>query len=109
MMYPIGWDNREVRESCGKGANVYNLGEYGKVSNFSHVSRCLTRRESEPNFQFRAPLSRSGAMTRCDTLANDVLPSFYIRQLTRQPFRNLMQSVGKVMMELPSFLVSPRV
>lgn len=27
-MYPIGWDNREVRESCGKGANVYNLGEY---------------------------------------------------------------------------------
>ncbi|KAK1117891.1 hypothetical protein K0M31_015562 [Melipona bicolor] len=31
VMYPIGWDNREVRESCGKGANVYNLGEYGKV------------------------------------------------------------------------------
>lgn len=28
VMYPIGWDNREVRESCGKGANVYNLGEY---------------------------------------------------------------------------------
>lgn len=28
IMYPIGWDNREVRESCGKGANVYNLGEY---------------------------------------------------------------------------------
>ncbi|XP_011493966.1 PREDICTED: lipoma HMGIC fusion partner-like [Ceratosolen solmsi marchali] len=26
IMYPIGWDNREVRESCGKGANVYNLG-----------------------------------------------------------------------------------
>ncbi|XP_026667748.1 LHFPL tetraspan subfamily member 6 protein-like isoform X2 [Ceratina calcarata] len=25
VMYPIGWDNREVRESCGKGANVYNL------------------------------------------------------------------------------------
>ncbi|XP_050444813.1 LHFPL tetraspan subfamily member 6 protein-like isoform X4 [Cataglyphis hispanica] len=25
FMYPIGWDNREVRESCGKGANVYNL------------------------------------------------------------------------------------
>lgn len=27
VMYPVGWDNREVRESCGKGANVYNLGE----------------------------------------------------------------------------------
>ncbi|XP_036149184.1 LHFPL tetraspan subfamily member 6 protein isoform X5 [Monomorium pharaonis] len=27
VMYPIGWDNREVRESCGKGANVYNLGD----------------------------------------------------------------------------------
>ncbi|KAJ8679041.1 hypothetical protein QAD02_014828 [Eretmocerus hayati] len=27
VMYPLGWDNREVRESCGKGANVYNLGE----------------------------------------------------------------------------------
>ncbi|XP_031774574.1 LHFPL tetraspan subfamily member 6 protein-like isoform X2 [Apis florea] len=27
VMYPIGWDNREVRESCGKGANVYNLGK----------------------------------------------------------------------------------
>ncbi|XP_058805406.1 LHFPL tetraspan subfamily member 6 protein-like [Phymastichus coffea] len=26
IMYPVGWDNREVRESCGKGANVYNLG-----------------------------------------------------------------------------------
>ncbi|KAL7300234.1 hypothetical protein TKK_0006873 [Trichogramma kaykai] len=26
VMYPVGWDNREVRESCGKGANVYNLG-----------------------------------------------------------------------------------
>ncbi|XP_012219042.1 LHFPL tetraspan subfamily member 6 protein-like isoform X2 [Linepithema humile] len=25
VMYPIGWDNREVRESCGKSANVYNL------------------------------------------------------------------------------------
>ncbi|XP_025987898.1 LHFPL tetraspan subfamily member 6 protein isoform X3 [Solenopsis invicta] len=25
VMYPIGWDNGEVRESCGKGANVYNL------------------------------------------------------------------------------------
>lgn len=32
IMYPIGWDNREVRESCGKGANVYNLGEYEKSS-----------------------------------------------------------------------------
>ncbi|XP_036149183.1 LHFPL tetraspan subfamily member 6 protein isoform X2 [Monomorium pharaonis] len=28
VMYPIGWDNREVRESCGKGANVYNLGKF---------------------------------------------------------------------------------
>ena len=28
VMYPVGWDNREVRESCGKGANVYNLGEF---------------------------------------------------------------------------------
>lgn len=28
VMYPIGWDNQEVRESCGKSANVYNLGEY---------------------------------------------------------------------------------
>lgn len=28
VMYPVGWDNREVRESCGKSANVYNLGEY---------------------------------------------------------------------------------
>ncbi|KAL2733668.1 LHFPL tetraspan subfamily member 6 protein-like isoform X3 [Vespula maculifrons] len=25
VMYPIGWDNQEVRESCGKAANVYNL------------------------------------------------------------------------------------
>ncbi|XP_048504854.1 LHFPL tetraspan subfamily member 6 protein-like isoform X2 [Athalia rosae] len=25
VMYPVGWDNREVRESCGNGANVYNL------------------------------------------------------------------------------------
>lgn len=32
-MYPIGWDNREVRESCGKGANVYNLGEYPRPRN----------------------------------------------------------------------------
>lgn len=34
-MYPIGWDNREVRESCGKGANVYNLGEYGSERVFN--------------------------------------------------------------------------
>ncbi|KAI4503260.1 hypothetical protein M0802_001482 [Mischocyttarus mexicanus] len=27
VMYPIGWDNQEVRESCGKAANVYNLGK----------------------------------------------------------------------------------
>lgn len=33
VMYPIGWDNREVRESCGKGANVYNLGEYPRPRN----------------------------------------------------------------------------
>jgi hypothetical protein len=31
VMYPIGWDNREVRESCGKSANVYNLGEYRPI------------------------------------------------------------------------------
>ncbi|XP_047342946.1 LHFPL tetraspan subfamily member 6 protein-like isoform X4 [Vespa velutina] len=28
VMYPIGWDNQEVRESCGKAANVYNLGSF---------------------------------------------------------------------------------
>lgn len=32
VMYPIGWDNREVRESCGRSANVYNLGKYSKPS-----------------------------------------------------------------------------
>lgn len=32
VMYPIGWDNREVRESCGRSANVYNLGEFSKPS-----------------------------------------------------------------------------
>ncbi|XP_043520876.1 LHFPL tetraspan subfamily member 6 protein-like [Frieseomelitta varia] len=36
VMYPIGWDNREVRESCGKGANVYNLGKCS-VSWSSHL------------------------------------------------------------------------
>jgi len=43
VMYPIGWDNREVRESCGKGANVYNLGEYPRPRNIifeSAGTRC---------------------------------------------------------------------
>ncbi|XP_066994964.1 LHFPL tetraspan subfamily member 6 protein-like [Anabrus simplex] len=25
-VYPVGWDNREVRESCGNSSNVYRLG-----------------------------------------------------------------------------------
>ncbi|PSN42857.1 hypothetical protein C0J52_16199 [Blattella germanica] len=25
-VYPVGWDNREVRESCGNSSNIYNLG-----------------------------------------------------------------------------------
>ena len=46
VMYPIGWDNQEVRESCGKGANVYNLGEYPRLRNIvfeSAGTRCRYR------------------------------------------------------------------
>jgi len=25
-VYPVGWDNREVLESCGNVSSVYNLG-----------------------------------------------------------------------------------
>ncbi|XP_039302723.1 LHFPL tetraspan subfamily member 6 protein isoform X5 [Solenopsis invicta] len=39
VMYPIGWDNGEVRESCGKGANVYNLGDKQSQGN----ARCPGR------------------------------------------------------------------
>ncbi|XP_047342942.1 LHFPL tetraspan subfamily member 6 protein-like isoform X3 [Vespa velutina] len=42
VMYPIGWDNQEVRESCGKAANVYNLGwlrvELDSEENGSNIS-----------------------------------------------------------------------
>jgi hypothetical protein len=27
-VYPVGWDNREVLESCGNSSSVYNLGKY---------------------------------------------------------------------------------
>ncbi|XP_048270454.1 LHFPL tetraspan subfamily member 6 protein-like isoform X2 [Bombus affinis] len=35
VMYPIGWDNREVQESCGKSANVYNLASFKEALNLS--------------------------------------------------------------------------
>jgi hypothetical protein len=27
-VYPVGWNNREVLESCGNASSVYNLGKY---------------------------------------------------------------------------------
>lgn len=27
-VYPVGWDNREVRESCGVDAQAYRLGKF---------------------------------------------------------------------------------
>jgi Lipoma HMGIC fusion partner-like protein. len=28
VVYPMGWDNKEVRESCGNLSHFYKLGEY---------------------------------------------------------------------------------
>ena len=33
-VYPVGWDNREVRESCGNTSHIYRLGQYS-TSDFS--------------------------------------------------------------------------
>ncbi|XP_047342941.1 LHFPL tetraspan subfamily member 6 protein-like isoform X2 [Vespa velutina] len=46
VMYPIGWDNQEVRESCGKAANVYNL--EGRFSAVSPVYRLLVHYSTRP-------------------------------------------------------------
>lgn len=27
-VYPVGWDNREMRESCGNASHIYRLGQY---------------------------------------------------------------------------------
>ncbi|XP_070528275.1 LHFPL tetraspan subfamily member 6 protein isoform X1 [Cardiocondyla obscurior] len=65
VMYPIGWDNREVRESCGKGANVYNLGEYLTFSVHRFPSPVEARRAA--NYRPRAEWCRglnTGGMRR---------------------------------------------
>lgn len=59
VMYPIGWDNREVQESCGKSANVYNLGEYRRQTFFQGISRSSTRRRSTSPISTRFPATSS--------------------------------------------------
>lgn len=26
VLYPMGWDNREIKESCGESAHIYKIG-----------------------------------------------------------------------------------
>ncbi|XP_008201156.1 LHFPL tetraspan subfamily member 6 protein isoform X1 [Tribolium castaneum] len=45
-VYPVGWDNREVRESCGNSSHIYRLGESRLVSDLNaHHRDCVHQQQ----------------------------------------------------------------
>lgn len=42
-VYPVGWDNREVRESCGNLSHIYRLGQYIFLLFNMYVSKLLVQ------------------------------------------------------------------